>query len=68
MNRNVELYNACVGLLQVSKLVKYVDEDFAKLMLDKAEELKNKIVTVDEETEKEINDYADRIRGKHKGA
>ena len=68
MNRNVELYNACVGLLQVSKLVKYVDEDFAKLMLDKAEELKNKIVPVDEETEKEINDYADRIRGKYKGA
>jgi hypothetical protein len=64
MNRNAELYNACIGLLQVSNLVKYVDEEFAKLMLDKADELKNKIVPVDEETEKEIKGYADRIRGK----
>lgn len=64
MNKNVELYNACVGLLQASRLVRPIDEDYAKSLLDKVEEYKNQIVPVDDKTEKEINDYADRIREK----
>jgi hypothetical protein len=64
MNRNVELYNACIALLQVSKLVRPVDLLFANELLNKAEEYKNQIVPVDDETEKEIKEYADRIRGK----
>ena len=62
MNRNAELYNTCILLLQVSRLVKSFDEKFANEILNKVQEYKDQIVPIDYDTEMEIKDYADRIR------
>lgn len=61
MNRNQLLYNASMALVQCAKYISPVDENFVQLMLDKAQEYKDKII-VDENVEKEINEFEQEIR------
>lgn len=60
MMKNNKLYNAAMALVECSKFVKEVDEDFFNLMLDKAEEMMLKI-DIDEDLEKEIDSFKERI-------
>ena len=59
--KNTLLYNAALALVNAARIVKPVDSDYAQELLDKAEYFKNSIV-IDEEQEKEIIDYAEKIR------
>jgi len=61
MNRNRLLYNASIALVECAKFVKHIDSDFAKLLLDKAQEYKNQIIAIDKKVEDEINRFEKRI-------
>lgn len=61
MSRNVRLYNSSIALVEASKVVKGVDIEFANVLLDKAQEYKDKIV-IDEKVEKEVKNFEEEIR------
>jgi hypothetical protein len=60
MKRNNLLYNAAVACIAASKIVRPIDQEFAIILLDKAEEYKNKVV-IDEEIEKEVLEFEKEI-------
>ena len=59
--KNNELFNAAQSLVISAGFVKLIDENFCKVLLDKAEEYKNQIV-IDEKLEKEIDIYVEKIK------
>jgi len=61
MEKNILLYNAAMALVRASKFVKEVDKEFGTTMLDKAEELKDKI-HIDEMENEEIGRYKQLIK------
>jgi hypothetical protein len=61
MTKNKLLYNAAIALVQCARFVNPVDADFAKIMLDKAQELKDQI-KIDQEVEKQVDEFENRIR------
>jgi hypothetical protein len=60
MTRNLNFYNAAAHLIMAVSFLREEDSEFCKILLDKAEEYKNKI-EIDEELEKEVNEYERRI-------
>lgn len=61
MTKNTLLYNASMALVECARFVRPVDSDYAKVLLDKAEEYSNKIV-IDSKLEKEVDEFEQRIR------
>lgn len=61
MKKNTLLYNASLALVHCARYVRPVDIDYAQELLDKAQEYSNEIV-IDEELEKEVDDFEQRIR------
>jgi hypothetical protein len=61
MIRNTLLYNASLALVEAAKFVKPIDSEYAIELLDKAEEFKNQI-EIDEELEKEVKNFEERIK------
>lgn len=61
MNRNNLLYNAAAALTECAKFIRPVDKDFTQVMLNKAQEFADQI-TIDEQLEKEVNQFEERIR------
>ncbi len=55
------MFNASSACLQAARFVRPVDKDFAQKLLDKAQEYKDK-VEVDEDLEKEVNEFEEEIR------
>lgn len=60
MSRNSDLYNAAVHLINAARFLREEDSEFCQVLLDKSEEYKNKI-EIDEDLEKEVNEYERRI-------
>lgn len=61
MRKNLLLYNAAMALVYAVKFIKPVDRDFAQVLLDKAQEYKNKII-IDKKLEVEVGDFEKRIK------
>jgi len=61
MRKNNLLYNAAIALTDCAKFIRPVDENFAKIMLDKAQEFADQI-KVDDKLEQEVNEFEERIR------
>lgn len=61
MNINALLYRASYSLVECARLVSKIDEEYAQKLLDKAQEYRNKII-IDEELEKEVDEFEKQIR------
>ena len=61
MDKNIVLYNAAIALVEATKFVNEVDKEFVTVMLDKAEEFKDKI-HINEKENKEIGRYKQLIK------
>jgi hypothetical protein len=56
MDKNIFLYNGAKALIEASKFVTHIDQEYAIEMLNKAEEFKNMIV-IDEKENEKIGEY-----------
>jgi len=61
MTKNTLLYNASMSLVECARFVRPVDSDYAKTLLDKAEEFSKQIV-IDDKIEKEVDEFEQKIR------
>lgn len=61
MQRNSLLYNAANALITCAKYVKPIDNDYAQVLLDKAQEYTNQIL-IDNDLEKEVDEFEGKIR------
>jgi mannose/cellobiose epimerase-like protein (N-acyl-D-glucosamine 2-epimerase family) len=59
--KNKLLYNASMALVQCSSFVKPLDPDYAKELLDKAQEFMDQIV-IDEDVDKEVDEFEKQIK------
>ncbi len=61
MNKNKQLYNASMVLVQAATFVKSVEPKYAQELLSKAQEYSDRIV-IDEDVEKEVNEFEQKIK------
>ena len=61
MDKNLELYNASIHLLEAGKFLNSINHSLANLILQYADELLKEIV-IDENEFKEIDKYEEQLR------
>jgi len=59
--KNNLLFNAAAALIDCAMIVKPIDNDFAKELLDKAESY-SKLIIIDENVEKEVDEFEKQIK------